>query len=140
MSDESTTHDLVAILRWTVGAFARGDFDGAASVYSPQGVLDLSPLGIGTFEGRDAIGGFFADWFAPYEEVTVETVELRNLGNDVSFGALLFHARLPGSDRFVEVGHSYASTWADGLIERTTAYADPDEARAAAERLAKERE
>jgi hypothetical protein len=29
--------------------------------------------------------------------------------------------------------------WADGLIERTTAFLDIDEARAAAERLAEER-
>jgi len=30
-------------------------------------------------------------------------------------------------------------TWADGLIERTTFYADVNQARAAAERLAEER-
>jgi hypothetical protein len=131
--------DPVGVLPRTVEAFARGDFDGAASSYWPQGVLDLSPLGIGIFEGRDSISGFFADWFEPCEEVNVETVELRDLGNDVSLGVLLFRARPAGSERFVDVRHSYASTWADGLIERTTTYADPNEARAAAERLAKER-
>ena len=39
----------------------------------------------------------------------------------------------------VEFRDARVMIWADGLIERTTAFLDIDEARAAAERLARER-
>ena len=40
---------------------------------------------------------------------------------------------------WVEFRDARVMIWADGLIERTTAFLDIDEARAAAERLARER-
>jgi len=51
----------------------------------------------------------------------------------------LARGRLRGSTRFVESRPAQVTTWANGLIERTTSYPDIDEARAAAERLAEER-
>jgi hypothetical protein len=38
-------------------------------------------LGIGIFEGRDAIRGLFADWVEPYEEYEAKCEEFRDLGN-----------------------------------------------------------
>jgi hypothetical protein len=139
MSEEPTSVDLLAKLRRSVEMFARGDFDGAAAVYAENGVLDMSPVGIGTFEGRVAISEVLADWFVPYEDYTLELEELRQLDNGVTFGVVLYVGRPAGSSRSVDVRHSYASVWTDGLIERTTGYADIDEARVAAEQLAEER-
>jgi ketosteroid isomerase-like protein len=139
MAEAFSTNDLLVKLRGITEAYIRRDFDAAAAVYSPRGVLDLSPLGIGIFEGRQAIRGLFADWFDPYEEVTIRIGELRGFGNDVTLGVLYYTGRPAGSTRLVQVRHAYTSTWTDGLIERTTAYADVDEARMAAERLAAER-
>ena len=139
MSEESTTPDLEERFRRLIEALARGDFDEAAAAHSGGGVFDLSPLGIGIFEGREAIRSLFADWVEPYEEYEAKCEEFRDLGNGVSFAVLLHGGRPGGSDGFVDVRHSYTMTWRDGLIERITDYADIDEARAAAERLAQER-
>ena len=57
----------------------------------------------------------------------------------MSFAVLLHGGRPGDSDGFVYVRHSYTMTWRDGLIEPFIVYADIDEARAAAERLAEER-
>jgi hypothetical protein len=44
-----------------------------------------------------------------------------------------------GSIGYVQLRYATVVVWAKGLIERVTLYNDPDEARAAAERLAQER-
>jgi len=141
MTEEATTPDLAELWRRAVEAFARGDFDEAAAAFSGRAVFDLSPLGIGIFEGREAIRGLFADWVEPYEEYEAKCEEFRDLGNGVSFAVLLHGGRPGDSDGFVYVRHSYTMTWRDGLIERITDYpeSDIDQARAAAERLAEER-
>ena len=57
----------------------------------------------------------------------------------MSFAVLIQRGRLPGSKSWLQVRYGGVTTWAHGLIERATYYADIDEARAAAERLAQER-
>ena len=49
------------------------------------------------------------------------------------------HARLSGTTAWVQEALPVVSIWADGLIQRLRTDSDLDEARAAAERLAKER-
>jgi ketosteroid isomerase-like protein len=141
MPEESTTPDLAELWRGAVEAFARGDFDEAAAAYSGRAVFDLSPLGIGIFEGREAIRSLFADWVEPYEEYEAKCEEFRDLGNGVSFAVVLHGGRPGDSHGFVYVRHSYTMTWRDGLIQRITDYpeSDIDDARVAAERLAQER-
>jgi hypothetical protein len=46
---------------------------------------------------------------------------------------------LAGSSREIEARYAAVNVWVDGLIESVTNYADIDQARAAAERLAHER-
>jgi ketosteroid isomerase-like protein len=110
VSEESTT-PLEERWRRAVEAFARGDSDEAAAAYAGRAVFDLSRLGIGIFEGREAIRGLFADWVEPYEEYQAECEEFRDLGNGVSFAVLLHGGRPRGSDGFVDVRHSYTMTW-----------------------------
>ena len=66
--------------------------------------------------------------------------EVRDLGNGVTFGLLLMRGRPARSSGLVELRYAGVSAWTDGLIEQVTTYLDMDEARAAAERLAKELE
>lgn len=40
-----------------------GDVEGVAALFTEGGVYDLAELGLGRFEGRDAIRGFFAGAF-----------------------------------------------------------------------------
>jgi ketosteroid isomerase-like protein len=61
------------------------------------------------------------------------------LGNSVTFHLTLHRARPKGSSGFVEQRIATVLIWRDGLIVRSTTYIDIDQARAAAERLARER-
>jgi hypothetical protein len=57
----------------------------------------------------------------------------------VTFGSARQRARLSGSTGSVEFWVAAVVAWEDGLIHLQALYADIDEARAVAERLAQER-
>jgi len=103
MSEESRTPHLVELTRQAVEAGTRRDFDALMSFYSPDAVWDLSPLGVGTFEGRAAI------------------------------------RRFVGSTGDTQLRQAWVQVWVGAMMVRQMSYLDPDEARAAAERLAQER-
>jgi ketosteroid isomerase-like protein len=107
--------------------------------YAPDGVWDMSPMGMGAFEGRAAARGFLEDWFASYEEYELEAEEILDLGNGVGFRVLNQKGRPVGSSGEVELRYAAVAVWEDGKIVRMTNYNDIDEGRAAAERLAEER-
>jgi hypothetical protein len=56
----------------------------------------------------------------------------------VALVVVLLRGRLPGSRGWVHLSYAAVTTWADGVVEHVTNYADIDQARAAAERLAEE--
>jgi hypothetical protein len=139
MTKDSTTPDLVELTRRSYRHGSARDWDGVMTIYGPDSVWDMSAVGLGVFEGCDDIRGFFEDWTGPYEGFEQELEEVRDLGNGVVFQVARHDARPVGSAAFVEFRYALVAVWVDGLIERATAYADIDEARAAAERLAEER-
>jgi ketosteroid isomerase-like protein len=140
MSEESTTPDLVGLVRRLFDALNRRDVDAATSFYAPDGVFDTGGFGMGTFKGREATRGFLADWFGAYEEFEIKLVEVLDLGSGVVFDLWLQHARPVDSGGDVQMRGAGVSVWTEGVLARRTLYADPNEARAAAERLAEERE
>ena len=139
MSGESTTPDLVELMRRISEAANRRDLDSIMRFYAPDPVLDTSSTGFGTFEGRAAIRQALEDWWAAYEEYEYELVEFGDLGHGVTFGIVREQARLSGSTASVERRVATVVAWEDGLIHLQALYLDIDEARAAAERLAAER-
>jgi len=137
---ESTTRDLrEQATRRAIEAFNRRDWDTAMAFYTPDAVWDMSDLGIGVFEGHDAIRGLFGDWLSAFDDFEQELVEFRELDDDVTLLVARQHARLAGSTGFVDLRYAAVVTWAGSLAERVTMYTDSDNARAAAERLAEER-
>jgi ketosteroid isomerase-like protein len=138
MSEESTTPDLVELTRRVLEAANRRDFDVLMSFFAPDAVWEGAGLGT-TFEGLAGIRGFWEDWFASYEELEVEQEEILDLGNGVVFAVLIQNARLVGGSGEVRIRYGAVSVWIEGVVVRVTNYPDPDEARAAAERLAEER-
>jgi hypothetical protein len=96
-------------------------------------------VGIGTFEGADAIRGHFGDWFGNYEAYEFSPEEVHDLGNGVTFMVVRHHGRVAGSDATVQERWSYTGLWEASVISRMIVRADIDEARADAERLAQER-
>jgi hypothetical protein len=138
MSEDSTTADLVELARRIVEAMNRRDLDAAMSYFAADAVWDASQVGIGTFVGVAAIRSFQSDWLATFEELTVDMVELVDMGDGVVYGICVLTGRLAGGG---EVHQRWAAvnTFVDGLCVGVQAYLDPDDARAAAERLAEER-
>ena len=139
MSEESTTPDSFKSMRRTMAAFSRGDFDAQMSVYAPDAVLDMSARGLGIFEGLTAIRGFWEDYYRSFEELRFELEEALDLGDGVVFAIVCQDARPAGSDARVRTREAWVSVWDGGVFMRGWSYSDTDDARAAAERLAKER-
>ncbi|HEX4628642.1 MAG TPA: hypothetical protein VH137_07615 [Gemmatimonadales bacterium] len=131
--------DVVALTR----AFAQagGDVQAEMSFYGRDPVYDLSAMGIGIFEGRDAIRAFLEGWMSSYEKYQEELQEIRDFGSGIVFASIRESARPLGSnaDARVQSLYGFVVEWLDGKIARLAAYTDIDEARAAAERLAASR-
>ena len=136
MPEEPAVPDLEHLSRRLVEACNRRDFDAAAAIFSTGAVWDR---GLEVFEGRDAIRIALEDWIGVYDDYEQVLEEFRDLGSGVSFGVFLQRGRLRGSGGFLELRYANVAAWTGGLIERMTSYADIDDGRAAAERLAQER-
>jgi ketosteroid isomerase-like protein len=137
VSQESTTPDLVELVRKQAEDANRRDLDAVMNVFAEDATLD--GRGAGNFsEGRAAIRRFVEGWFDAYEELHFEFEEVSHLGNGVVFAVCIQDARLVGSPSHIRQREDWVYIWARGLIARLTTY-DVDEGRAAAERLAEER-
>ena len=144
MSEESTTPELAELARRGFEPASRGDIDAMMSFWAPDGVWDLSPIGLGAYEGERAIRAFFEDWIGAYDEFQVEVEEVcdfgsGDFGSGVTLSVVMQIARPVGSKGWVRVRYAALAVWRDRLLQRVTNYTDLDEARAAAERLAGER-
>ncbi len=139
MSEESTSPDLVELVRGLVEPANRRDFHAMVSLYAPHAVHDTSPWGMGTYEGPAAIRRLFEDWIGAYDEFKVELEEALDLGNGIVLAVLLQSGRLVGRSDVVRLRMAWAFEWAEGTIVRVTAYPEIAEARGAAERLAEKR-
>ena len=80
MAEESPTADLAELGRQVNEAASRRDFDAMMSFFGPAPVWDLSPMGLGVYEGVAAIRGFFEDWIGSYDEIELGGEELLDLG------------------------------------------------------------
>jgi hypothetical protein len=98
----------------------------------------MAPWGMGTFRGLEAIRGFMEDWLGAYGEYSMEAEEIVDLGNEVTFAVLIQRGRFVGSIGEAQLRYASAALWVGGLMTRCTNYRDVEEARAAAERLARE--
>ena len=138
MPEESTTPDVVELVRRQFEAGNRRDLDAVTSSFAPDAVMDGRALG-DHFEGRAAIRSFIQDWFGAYEELEFGLEEVRDLGKGVVFAVVTQNGRPVASAGHVRQREGWVYVWVGGLIAQFT-ISDIDEARAAAERLAQERE
>jgi ketosteroid isomerase-like protein len=136
MSEDSTTPDLVELVRRQFEAVNRRDMDAVMSLCPPNGVYDTSPGGLGVYQGPVAIRGFLEDWWGAFEELRFELEEVLDLGNGVTFSVVRQEARPAGSTGYVRAREAYVVEWVEGMAARVTTYGDLVAGRAAAERLA----
>lgn len=137
MTEESTTPDLVELVRKQVEALNRADVDGVLSNVTEDVILDGRGIG-DFFEGRAAVRGFLEDWFRTFEELDFELEEVSHLGGGVVFAVVNQDGRLVGGDGHLRQREGWVYLCVGGSIARLTPL-DVDQARAAAERLAQER-
>jgi ketosteroid isomerase-like protein len=137
MSEESTTTDLVGRWHDSYKAFSCGDLDAAFSIWAADGEWDTG--GVGVYKGLAATRSFFEEWLGNYDEFRLDVEEILDLGTGVTLALLVQQGRLAGSEGELQLRYAAVAEWADGKIVRITNYADRDEARATAERLAEER-
>jgi ketosteroid isomerase-like protein len=89
--------------------------------------------------GQDAMRKSLEDLTESFQDFEFDGEDFHDLGSGVTFNVLVQRGRPHGSDGFVESRLGVVAIWRDGRAARATSYQDIDEARAAAERLAKER-
>ena len=135
MTEESTTPDLVELVRKQVEALDRGDVDGVMSSVAEDAVLDGR---MEVVEGQAAIRGFLEDWFKTFEELGFELEEISHLGGGVVLAVVIQDGRLVGGEGHVRQREGWVYRCVGGAIARLTTL-EVDQARAAAERLAQER-
>ena len=138
MPDESTTPNLVEIMRRRFEALNKHDIDAVMSFFAPNAILDVGSLGLHEV-GANAIRAFTEDWWGSYEEYENAPEEIVQVGEDIVLVSTTLAGRLPGSSETLRLHGGYLYEFQDGLIVRWAIYPGIDEARAAAERLAEER-
>jgi ketosteroid isomerase-like protein len=140
MSAESTTPDLVELTRSQFEAVNRRDLETVMSFCPPDGVYDVSPSGLGTFERPAAVRGSIKDWWDSFEDLRFELEEVLDVGHGVVLAVARQDARPVGSSGRVQRREACVLQWDESMTARVPTYANIDGARAVAERLAQERE
>jgi ketosteroid isomerase-like protein len=103
------------------------DFPRAMGHYAEDVVLVVDPgfLTAGEFEGREAVGQWFADWFTTFEPgYQFDIEETRDLG-DVVFLVASHHGRGRTSGVEVHGRSGYLYTVREGKVARVELYGDP---------------
>jgi ketosteroid isomerase-like protein len=107
-------------------AFGRGDIPGVLGVLSEDvdwNVSEAVPHG-GHFEGREAVGGFFAGLGDRWEDFGIEIDDVVD-GGDQVVGVGLARGNLKGTGE-AAYGFAHVFTVKDGQVVRFREYVDPD--------------
>ncbi len=138
MSEESTTPELVELVRQAFDAGNRHDVDAIMGLHAPDAVWDLSDEGLGTFEGVAAIRGWIEDWFGVWVDLSLDVLDVVDLGHGVVFSRVREEGRVADGGH-VEQQRAWVILGGQGKIARTAIYLDIAAGCAAAERLADKR-
>jgi ketosteroid isomerase-like protein len=137
MSEESTTPDLVGLVRGILEAANREDWDAILAHYALDAMWDTG--GMGTFEGPAAIRGFWEDWWSSYERLQIDVLEIREIGNGVVLAVFHFQGPPKGTTAEAQTFIALVYEWVRGAVAHVTTYFDLTAGRAAAERLVESR-
>jgi ketosteroid isomerase-like protein len=132
MAEGSRAGDLAA----GADALHRRDLDALMRFYAHDAVR---AGGAGSDKGHAAIRRFYEDWLSAFDDFEIEAEELCDFGNGVTLTVLFTRGRLLGSTGWIQARVATVAVWAGSLIESSWDYSDVERARAAAQRLARER-
>jgi len=136
MPEESPTPDQVQRLHDAFAAASAEDLDGVTANLAPNAVWVMDEVGLGPFEGVDAIREFLLEWWSLWQEHNHHVEEAVVLSERVGYAIIREDGRMKDSGAVVEARVAHVIESIDGLVVRDTTYTDVDAARAAAERLA----
>ena len=139
MPEDSRTRDPVQRLHDAFAAASAEDLDGVTADLAPNAVWVMDEVGLGPFEGLDAIREFLLEWWSLWQEHNHYVEEAVVLSERVGYAIIREGGRMKNSGSVVEARVAHVLESIDGLVVRDTTYTDIDAARAAAERLAEER-
>jgi ketosteroid isomerase-like protein len=135
--EEPAVPDPVELTHRVYASLNARDFDSVVGMFAPAGVWDVSRWGLGTHAGSEAIGRLLHDWFGNMDQYWVQVEDVDHLGGGVVYVTVVQTARPAGRHSVLRVRSAPVFVWVDGQIRQVTLYPDIDEARRAAERLAK---
>ena len=140
MPEQPVSVDLVETVR-NFAESVPNDLDAFLGFLTPDAVWEGIPLGT-SYRGVNEIRTFLTDWIGAYEEYVIEPREVRDLGNGVVIAVVNQVTRLSdsSSDTRMTEPWVFVFVWTDGHVVRVVADNAVEDARAAAERLARERE
>jgi len=138
MPEESGTPDSAELARLFIAAAGRRDLDAVMTFYRPDAVWDLSDADMETCVGTAAIRDLWEVWFGAYEELTITSERVLDLGSGVVCVGYEEDGRLLDSHAHVKQQRAQVIVLIGGSISRMSAYMDFEHARAAAVRLAGE--
>ena len=123
----------VEVVRRSLDAFQRGDFDAAMEALDPRIEYDLTHFPDGkVYLGHDGVREAFRIWLGTWEDYRQEVAEVVDLGEDEVVVVLREFGRGKGSG--IEVERSTAGVWTlrDGKAVRIRFYAGKADALEAA--------
>lgn len=138
MSEEPGASELLELTRRQFACANVGDWDGVLSFYRPDTDWDMTPGGLGKYDGPEALRQFFSEWTGSYREWAVELEEVHDLGGGMVLAVALTRGRSGRRAPWVELRFATIANWVGGRIARITSYTDIDEARMAATRISRE--
>jgi ketosteroid isomerase-like protein len=140
MSEKSTTPGPGDLVRGFLESTDRGEVGESLRFYAADAVFDMSPVGLGVYEGPEAIRRFYEDWMRAYDASHILVEKVLELNGGIVLAVFRQDARPKGSHHRVRVRTTWVYEWVAGRVVRVTNYPPLDEGRTAAERLAEERD
>ena len=126
----------IEVVREQFAATNDRDFTRAMDYYARDVVLVVEEgfLNTGTFEGREAVGEWFGDWFRAFgSDYRFEILEARDLGAGVAFLFISYGGSGRASGAEVRDERAYLYRVEDGLITRVQLFLTEEQALQAAQ-------
>jgi ketosteroid isomerase-like protein len=101
----------------------------------PDFVWDLTPIGLGRYEGLPAFRDFFRDWVSSYDDWFMELLGADELSDSVIVISARQGGRMRGSEQSVDFRLAQVGVWDGDRLLSVTNYLELDAARAAAAEL-----
>ncbi|HEX4187768.1 MAG TPA: nuclear transport factor 2 family protein [Solirubrobacteraceae bacterium] len=139
MPGDPSSSSPLELTRRSFEAADSGDYDWMMSFYGPDSVFDMSPWGLGTYEGLVAIRAFFKDWIGAFEVFEMKLEQMDDLGSGVVMAVARQTALSAGSSTPLRLRHAAVAVWENGIALAITNYPDVEHARTVAEELASSR-